>query len=62
LLRTQGVPLVDCQQETAHLRTFGARPIARAAFAMQLSELIHSTEPVAGWRAGTFEASEIELR
>ncbi len=62
LLRTQGVPLVDCQQETAHLRSFGARPIGRAAFAGHLGELIHSTEPVAGWRAGTFEASEIELR
>jgi leucyl/phenylalanyl-tRNA--protein transferase len=62
LLRRQGVPLVDCQQETAHLSSFGARPIPRATFAAQLSELIHSTEPVAGWRAGVFEASEIELR
>jgi leucyl/phenylalanyl-tRNA---protein transferase len=59
LLRAQGVPLVDCQQETSHLRSFGARPIARAAFAGHLSELIHSTEPVAGWRAGAFEATEI---
>jgi leucyl/phenylalanyl-tRNA--protein transferase len=62
LLRTQGVPLVDCQQETAHLRSFGARPIARNEFAAHLRELIHSTEPVSGWHAGTFEASEIELR
>jgi len=62
LLRRQGVPLVDCQQETAHLRSFGARPIARTAFAAHLGELIHSAEPVAGWRAGVFEASEIELR
>jgi leucyl/phenylalanyl-tRNA--protein transferase len=62
LLRTQGVPLVDCQQETPHLRSFGARPIGRGEFAMHLAELIHSTEPVAGWHAGTFEASEIELR
>ena len=62
LLRTQGVPLVDCQQETAHLRSFGARPIPRAAFAMQLGDLIHSAGPVAGWRAGTIEAFEIELR
>ena len=62
LLRRQGVPLVDCQQETAHLGSFGARPIPRATFAAQLSELIHSIEPVAGWRAGVFEASGIELR
>jgi leucyl/phenylalanyl-tRNA--protein transferase len=62
LLRQLQVPLIDCQQETAHLRSFGARPIPRAAFASQLAELIHSTEPVAGWRAGSLEASEIELR
>jgi len=60
LLRSKGVPVVDCQQETAHLSTFGARPISRAAFAEHLDELIHSTEPVAGWRAGIFEASEVE--
>lgn len=57
LLRRQGVPLIDCQQETAHLGSFGARPIARATFAGHLTELIHSTEPVAGWRAGEIEAN-----
>ena len=62
LLRHQGVPLIDCQQETAHLGSFGARPIARETFAGHLTELIHSTEPVAGWRAGAIEASEIEQR
>ncbi len=61
LLQHRGVPLIDCQQETAHLGSFGARPIARATFAGHLNELIHSTEPVAGWRTGAFEASEIEL-
>jgi leucyl/phenylalanyl-tRNA--protein transferase len=62
LLRRLNVPLIDCQQETAHLGSFGARPIRRAAFAAHLTELIHSTEPAAGWHAGAFEASEIELR
>jgi leucyl/phenylalanyl-tRNA---protein transferase len=62
VLRRQGVPLIDCQQETAHLRSFGGRAIARAAFAGHLAELIHSTEPVAGWRAGAIKASDIELR
>ncbi len=62
LLRHLNVPLIDCQQETAHLGSFGARPIPRATFAGHLTELIHSTEPVAGWRAGAFEASEIEMR
>ena len=55
LLRDQGVPLVDCQQETAHLRSFGARAIPRPAFAGHLDALIHSTEPVAGWGRGVFE-------
>ncbi|MEO8344431.1 MAG: leucyl/phenylalanyl-tRNA--protein transferase [Betaproteobacteria bacterium] len=56
-LRQQGVPLIDCQQETAHLRSFGARPISRTQFAGHLHALIHSTEPVAGWRAGGIEAT-----
>jgi leucyl/phenylalanyl-tRNA--protein transferase len=48
-LRTLGVPLVDCQQETAHLASLGARPIPRRTFAAYLSELIHSAAPPAGW-------------
>ena len=62
VLRGQGVPLIDCQQETAHLGSFGARAIPRSTFAAHLTELIHSTEPVPGWRTGAIEASEIELR
>ena len=48
-LRALDVPLIDCQQETAHLASLGARPISRARFAVLLSELIHSTEAPAGW-------------
>ena len=48
-LRSLDVPLVDCQQETPHLASLGARPIPRAQFAALLRELIHSTEPPAGW-------------
>lgn len=51
-LQRIGVPLVDCQQETAHLASFGARPIPRAQFAMALAALIHSTAPPAGWQPG----------
>ena len=29
ILRALGCPLIDCQQETVHLATFGARPIPR---------------------------------
>ena len=53
MLRALGVPLIDCQQETAHLASFGARPIPRRAFAAHLAELIHSTAPPGGrGRAG----------
>ena len=55
-LRADGVPLVDCQQETTHLAGFGARPIARRAFAALLAELIHSEAPSAPWIAGPWTA------
>ncbi|MDR2709919.1 MAG: leucyl/phenylalanyl-tRNA--protein transferase [Burkholderiales bacterium] len=31
-LKAQGITHIDCQQETAHLASFGARAISRAAF------------------------------
>jgi leucyl/phenylalanyl-tRNA---protein transferase len=49
-LRSLDVPLIDCQQETEHLASLGARPIPRTRFAALLSELIHSTAPPAGWQ------------
>jgi leucyl/phenylalanyl-tRNA--protein transferase len=48
-LHALDVPLIDCQQETEHLASLGARPISRARFAELLSELIHSTAPPSGW-------------
>lgn len=48
-LRDLGVPIIDCQQETEHLASLGARPIGRERFAKLLRELIHSTDPPAGW-------------
>jgi len=50
ILRHLGVPIVDCQQETAHLAGLGARPIPRERFAAHLAELIHSADPPTGWR------------
>lgn len=35
-LRDQGVEMIDCQQETAHLASFGAKPIARKDFLRHL--------------------------
>jgi len=52
LLKRLEVPIIDCQQETAHLASFGARPISRRTFAAHLTELINSTTPPGGWPAG----------
>ncbi len=56
LLRECGVQLIDCQQETRHLASFGARPIARNVFAAHLRELIHSNEAPMEWPVGTLHA------
>ena len=53
LLRARDMLVVDCQQETRHLASFGARPVARASFAAHLQELIHSREPPVDWPVGT---------
>jgi len=52
LLKQLNVPLIDCQQETAHLSRFGARPISRQVFAAELSRLVNSSHAPAGWKAG----------
>lgn len=54
-LQQRGSGLIDCQQETAHLATMGARPISRKDFARKLRELIHSNRPSSGWPNGTLE-------
>jgi leucyl/phenylalanyl-tRNA---protein transferase len=43
-LTRDGFLLIDCQQQTRHLASFGARPIPRAEFLQRLAELINSTE------------------
>lgn len=60
LLKSRGVALIDCQQETAHLATFGARPISRRQFAGHLAELIHSSEPPSAWPRGVLMQDEHE--
>ena len=48
LLRSQGVTMIDCQQETSHLASLGAAPIPRAAFLQHLRHAIGEA-PVTGW-------------
>jgi leucyl/phenylalanyl-tRNA--protein transferase len=40
LCRRHGVGLIDCQQDTRHLASMGARPIARADFELHLSRTL----------------------
>lgn len=44
-----GFQLIDCQQETRHLASFGARPIPRTQWLRQLQELINSANSNSCW-------------
>lgn len=43
-LREHGVKMIDCQQETAHLASLGAKPIARADFIRWIAQA--TTQPM----------------
>jgi leucyl/phenylalanyl-tRNA--protein transferase len=42
--------MVDCQMQTAHLASFGAREIPRAEFTRSLQELVNYPQSPAEWR------------
>ncbi len=48
-LRKNGVTMIDCQQETAHLASLGAAPISRTAFIAHLQKAILQA-PVTQWK------------
>lgn len=48
-LKNQGVSMIDCQQETAHLASLGAVPITRAEFIAHL-ELAVNLPPIENWQ------------
>jgi leucyl/phenylalanyl-tRNA--protein transferase len=49
LLASMDMPLIDCQQETAHLSRFGARPMARQLFAAEVSRLVNLSQALGPW-------------
>ena len=49
-LERWGFRLVDCQMNTAHLASFGAREIPRAEFTRRLQDLIHYPPVPAPWQ------------
>lgn len=53
LLREHGFRVIDCQQNTRHLASLGAREISRQSFLRQLRELVRQPGP--DWRALSIE-------
>lgn len=53
-LRARGVPWIDCQQETPHLASLGARPVARARFLDMLAA--GRDAPAPAWGRGRLRA------
>lgn len=45
------LPMIDCQQETAHLASLGARPISRREFAARLRGLVDALPEAGAWPA-----------
>lgn len=45
-LKTKGVQLIDCQQQTSHMASLGARPVGRMVFVKYLQELIAENDTV----------------
>jgi len=39
-VQSRGVPMLDCQQETGHLASLGARPIDRRSFVAEVARLV----------------------
>lgn len=54
-LQRWGFGMIDCQMETAHLASMGARPISRSAFCTKLAVLIDLAGPASPW---CFDASD----
>ena len=49
-LQHWGFGVIDCQMNTAHLASFGAREIPRAEFTRRLRELVHYAPVPVPWR------------
>ena len=53
LLQQKGFGIIDCQMETSHLASLGARPIPRSEFAARLAVLVPQPGEVGPWSAAT---------
>lgn len=50
-LDTHGYGIIDCQMETAHLATLGARPLPRDEFVARVAALVAAGDPPGRWPA-----------
>jgi leucyl/phenylalanyl-tRNA--protein transferase len=48
-LKSQGVTMIDCQQETSHLASLGAAPISRTAFISHMKKAIEQ-DAIVDWQ------------
>ena len=54
-LTAQGVALIDCQQQTRHLASLGARPIARSKFLQHVRAA--TAQPSLAWTPGWLDSA-----
>ena len=54
-LTAQGVALIDCQQQTHHLASLGARPIARSKFLQHVRAA--TAQPSLAWTPGWLDSA-----
>lgn len=57
LLRTLAYPMIDCQQNTRHLASLGAREIPRLEFLARLADLCAA--PQSGWQRAAIEFPDV---
>ncbi len=57
ILARNGCPMIDCQQNTAHLASMGGREILREQFLSQLDRL--TIEPNIDWPSGTIDVDVV---
>lgn len=55
-LKRRGFGIIDCQMETRHLASLGARPIPRREFAARLASLCADGDPPMRWRSDAITA------
>ncbi|MCX8087458.1 MAG: leucyl/phenylalanyl-tRNA--protein transferase [Rhodocyclaceae bacterium] len=54
-LEARGFGIIDCQMETAHLASLGARPIPRDEFVARLARLVATDEAPSRWPADAID-------